>query len=235
MTTRFDEKDPSDVITLTFDFSDYATAVTAPAIVVTVAQGTDPSPSAILVGSPTVEGALVRQRVQNGVDGVTYAFQCAAYNGSDRYTIEAILPVRTRPALSTAVPIYVTEAKFEQRFGATELAELLSDGTNYAEAENDAAGLVNGFLAARYTLPLTSVPDMVIGWTCDVTRFKLWDDHAPEEIRKRYEDTLAQLKMVSQGLIALPPGSDGVSSASPIAFGGYSNDRVFTSTTLSAY
>lgn len=235
MTTRFNDKDPADVITLTFDFSEDATTVTAPDVIITVAAGTDADPDLMLVGSPTVVGALVYQRVQNGIAGTTYAFQCLAYNGADRYSIEAILPVRVRPTLSTAVPIYVTEAMFEQRFGLTELADLLEGGTSYAEAENDAAGLVNGFLAARYTLPLVSVPSMVVGWVADVTRFKLWDDRAPEEIRQRYEDTLGQLKMASQGLIALPPGSDGQPASAPLTFGGFGNTRVFTPDTLCGY
>lgn len=235
MTIRWKDKDPAGVILVEFDFSADATIVTTPVVTITVAAGTDPDPSLMLVGAPTVSGAIVLQRIQGGLNGVDYALQCVADNGSDHYVIDAILPVRVRPALSIAVPIYVTEAMFEQRFGSTELTDLLEGGTSYGEAENDAAGLVNGFMAARYTLPLVSVPSMVVGWVADVTRFKLWDDRAPEEIRQRYEDTLAQLKMVSQGLIALPPGSDGQPASAPLTFGGFGNDRVFTSDTLCGY
>lgn len=235
MTTRFDEKAPSDLITVEFDFGQLAAAVTAPTISIAVLAGEDPGAAAMLDGGPTVVGARVLQRIRNGVPGVDYGLVCLASNGDDRYSLEAVLPVRDRPTASAAVPVYVTEADFERRFGAAELSDLLANGASYAEAENDAASLVSGYLAARYTLPLATVPAMVKGWAGDVTRFKLWDDHAPEEVRRRYEDALAQLKQLAQGLIALPPGSDGTPAAPGLGFGGYSAARVFTSDTLAGF
>ncbi len=234
-TTRWKDKDPADIITVEFDFSADATAVTAPAVTIAVVAGTDADPSLMLVGAPTVSGATVLQRIQGGVNGATYSLQCLAYNGDDRYSIEALLPVKVRPMLSALVPRYITETQFEQRFGVGETSDLLSNGASYAEAENDAASLIDGYLAARYTLPLVSVPMIVKGWAADITRFKLWDDHAPEEVRRRYDDALAQLKMVAQGTIALPPGSDGAPVTAPIAFAGYSSDRVFTSDSLAGF
>jgi phage gp36-like protein len=232
MTTRFTDKDPADIITLNFDFSADADAVTSPTVTATVVQGTDPDPALILVGAATVEGAVVRQRVQGGLAGVDYGLICRATNGDDSLSIEAILPVRFRPTLSTAAARYITEAQFEQRFGSRELTELLENGNRFAEAENDAASLIDGYMASRYTLPLASVPMIVTGWAADITRFKLWDDHAPEEVRRRYEDALEALKLLAQGMISLPPGSDGTPAAGPMAFGGYSAERVFTSETL---
>lgn len=235
MTTRFDEKAPGDQITVQFDFGALAAAVTSPTVSIAVLSGADPSASAMLDGDATVVGASVLQRIRNGVAGVDYGLVCLASNGDDRYSLEAVLPVRDRPTASAAVPVYVTEADFERRFGAGELADLLADGSSYAEAENDAASLVNGYLGTRYTLPLLSVPAMVKGWAGDVTRFKLWDEHAPEEVRRRYEDALAQLKQLAQGLIALPPGSDGTPAASGLVFDGYSADRVFTTDSLAGF
>lgn len=236
MTTRWKDKDPSDIITVEFNFTADAAAVTAPSVTISVASGVDADPSTMLVGSPVVTGAIVTQRVQGGLNGVTYALQCAAYNGADRYSIEALLPVRVRPVLSSATPIYVTELQFEQRFGATELADLLSEGNNYVEAENDSAGLIDGYLASRYPLPLATVPLMVKGWAADITRFKLWDERAPEEVRKRYEDALAQLKLAAQGIITLPAAvQPGQTAAGGLSFGGYSNERVFTKDTLCGF
>lgn len=235
MTTRFIDKDPADVVTLTFDFSADAAAVTSPAVTIAVVGGTDPDPSLMLVGAPVLDGAIVLQRVQGGVNGALYSLQCLAFNGGDRYSIEALLPVRTRPVVSGLAPRYITEAQFEQRFGIGETADLLANGASFAEAENDAASLIDGYLATRYTLPLLSVPMIVTGWAADITRFKLWDDHAPEEVRRRYEDALASLKLVSQGMIALPPGSDGTPAAQGMAFGGFNAGRVFTSESLAGF
>jgi phage gp36-like protein len=235
MTTRWKDKDPADIITVEFDFTADADTVTTPAVTISVVSGTDADPSLMLVGAPTATGAIVYQRVQGGISGVVYSLQCLADNSGDRYSIEALLPVRTRPVVSSSVPRYITEAQFEQRFGVVELSDLLSNGASFAEAENDAASLIDGFLASRYTLPLVTVPSIVTGWAADITRFKLWDDHAPEEIRRRYDDALSAMKSLAQGLIALPPGADGTPATPPIEFGGYSNDRVFTSDSLAGY
>jgi len=43
---------------------------------VIVMNGTDASPSSILSGSSTIVGTKVLQRVQNGVNGVTYRLVC---------------------------------------------------------------------------------------------------------------------------------------------------------------
>ena len=50
--------------------------------------------------------------------------------------------------------------------------------------------------------------------------------------RKASADTSYTAKLLSQGVISLPPGSDGTPSAAPVTFGGYSADRVFTQDTL---
>jgi phage gp36-like protein len=140
------------------------------------------------------------------------------------------------------MPTYIDRAGLEQRFGKAEIDELADDdksGTVEAGEENsvtsaceDASTLIDGYLAAKYTLPLVSVPDMLIGWAADIARFRLWDDQAPEEVRRRYEDAIAQLRDLARGLIALPPGTDGTPASAPLAFDGYANERVFTETTL---
>jgi hypothetical protein len=81
----------------------------------------------MLLGSPQVTGAVVTQRIQAGVNGCEYALECSADAGVERFTITALLPVRDRPALTVATPIYLTEAAYERRFGAEELRDLLAD------------------------------------------------------------------------------------------------------------
>lgn len=138
---------------------------------------------------------------------------------------------------------YITEQGLRDRFGTQEIDQLIDadptatppdtgDTQKLARAISDADSLIDGYLAARYGLPLSSVPTLVAGWAADIARFKLWDDHAPEEVRKRYEDALAQLKLLAQGVISLPPGSDGAQVTGAISFAGYSADRVFTQDTL---
>lgn len=135
---------------------------------------------------------------------------------------------------------YVTREDLERRFGAQEIADLITDDNGDEDVERldaaiaDASTTIDGYLASRYTLPLASVPALVTGWAADIARYELWDEKAPEEVRQRYEDVMSQLKDLARGLISLPPGSDGTPQAQSAAgaVDGFSADRIFTMDTL---
>lgn len=235
MTTRFDDKEPLGEVTVEFDFGQDIESVSNPSVALSVFAGADPDTSSMLIGTPTVLGAKVLQRVGGGISGVDYAIECFVDATGGRISIDSILPVRDRPVASSAVPRYITEAQFEQRFGQREYADLLAGGHSYGQAENDAASMVDGYLSTRYTLPLLSVPNIVTGWAGDITRYKLWDEAAPEEVRRRYEYAISQLRDLAAGKLSLPPGVDGTPVSSGLSIGAYSNERVFTSQTLCGY
>lgn len=130
---------------------------------------------------------------------------------------------------------YITEEDFEEAFGRTELDDLLGGGADFKLIEANARGLIDGYIASRYALPLAAVPDMLKAWALDVVRFRLWDEQAPEEVRRRYDDAIAQLRDLARGLISLPPDASGVSPAAPLEFEGYGNERVFTADTLKGF
>ena len=70
-------KDPAEIITVTFDFSALATAVSNPVISCTVfGSVADPSASAMLSGSPQISGTSVLQRITGGISGATYKLRC---------------------------------------------------------------------------------------------------------------------------------------------------------------
>lgn len=235
MTTRWQDKDPSENLIVEFDFGAEATTVVSPVVTVTVAPGTDPDPALILVGAPTASGSVVTQRVQGGVDGVDYLLECRASSGADVFVVTAILPVRNRTIADPVAPRYVSEADFERRFGVGELRDLVREGHSFGQIENEAASLVDGYLASKYTLPLVSVPGIVVALTADVARYRLWDERAPEEVRRRYEDALAQLRDLAAGRMALPPGATGEPVAASFFGEGYSNARVFDEAGLRGY
>lgn len=137
---------------------------------------------------------------------------------------------------------YLTSTELRKRFGAQEIDDLADplrtgtpDETILTRAVSDAGALIDGYLAARYTLPLTYTPEMVASWCADIARYRLWDDQAPEEVRRRYEDALAQLKLVSTGVIALPPDVNGDIPSNASGMDYYSDERVFTAETLADF
>lgn len=137
---------------------------------------------------------------------------------------------------------YCTKADLIQRFGQREIDDLLDRDNNSAEDSNtlaatiaDADALIDGYIGSRYSVPLASVPALVVGLSCNITRFMLWDDNAPDEVRKRYDDSISQLKDVARGLLTLPAAVT-PSETNPTGGVDYeAEERVFTMSTLSGF
>ncbi len=86
------------------------------------------------------------------------------------------------------------------------------DDTVLDRAIEDAEGEINGYLAARYALPLATVPVVLKRWACDLAYYFLLGDAAGENVTKRYESVIKSLRMVNAGELTL--GADS-SSAGP--------------------
>lgn len=104
---RFDEFDPAEADVLTYDFtqgmSPLETLVGNPIITVVVDYpdtSADPTPAAILNGSPTFDATnkLIFVPVLGGVDGVDYDIkvECQTSNPKKFLALACILPVRTQ-------------------------------------------------------------------------------------------------------------------------------------------
>src|SRR5260370_14275723 len=81
--TDFDPIDVNEQAMLTLDFAKYPLAVgetipTAPVWTCTVADGTDATPGARLLGSPSITGTQAMQKVGTMVAGVKYRLQATA-------------------------------------------------------------------------------------------------------------------------------------------------------------
>lgn len=90
-------KDPAEIITVTFDFSDEigAATISSTDVTITVANGTDPAVASMLNGAEVVSGALVYQSVMLGVNGNNYVPRCEATLSDGRVLVRAaLLPVR---------------------------------------------------------------------------------------------------------------------------------------------
>lgn len=102
---------------------------------------------------------------------------------------------------------YATQQNLIDRYGENELIQLTDrqglgtiDATVVSRALADADAQINGYLAARYTLPLSApVPTILERLACDITRYALYEDRVTEIVEKRYKDAVALLRDVSAG------------------------------------
>lgn len=97
---------------------------------------------------------------------------------------------------------YATIQNLIDAFGQKELLQLTdrerAGSINTAVAERaltDADELINSYLSQRYSLPLPTVPQVVISRACDIARFRLHKE-GHEEVRTRYEEAVVWLKDV---------------------------------------
>lgn len=105
---------------------------------------------------------------------------------------------------------YATLADLQQRFSAAELIDLTDrsgagviDSAVIAAALNDAKATIDGYLAARYPLPLATVPEVLNRLCCDVARYYLYDERATEQVTKRFDDAIKLLDKLSNGAVTL--------------------------------
>ncbi|MGL4938434.1 gp436 family protein [Shewanella sp.] len=135
---------------------------------------------------------------------------------------------------------YATIDDLVMRFGAQELEQLapgLSPGSiNDAlvqAAIMDACAEIDSYIGQRYTLPLANTPEIMVGVTCDLARFRLYAVNPIEEVTERYNQRIAFLRDVSAGKagIPVPAVQDGGGFIAAINTPG----RLFTRETLSDY
>jgi len=128
---------------------------------------------------------------------------------------------------------YATQADLEARFGIDELTQLtdragagVPDATIVARALSDAAAEIDSYLASRYALPLSPVPTLLVRIACDIARYRLWEDRASDEVRRRYEDNVRLLEGIAKGVLSLGlPEADAAPALAEVSLG---NPRVMS-------
>ncbi len=128
---------------------------------------------------------------------------------------------------------YATQADLEERYGTDELTQLTDrtgaggpDAAIVARALADADAEIDGYLASRYSLPLDTIPPMLARIACDIARYRLWEDRASEEVRRRYEDARRLLESIAAGRVSL--GLPAASAAPALAEVNLGNARVMS-------
>lgn len=121
--------------------------------------------------------------------------------------------------------MFATVEAMKSKFGEKELIELTDNEAPYQDEINldklnaalsEANSEIEGYLAARYALPLQLVPPFLESIACHMTRFHAMtgamSDNDP--IKTRYDNAIKTLKEISKGLIAL--GGTPTGEAAPV-------------------
>ena len=117
---------------------------------------------------------------------------------------------------------YATLADLVARFGEQELIDQTDrlSGTNVdaavvARVLDDASAIMSSYLAGRYALPMATVPALLVGLCCDLARYALYPDAAPDLVKERYQNALKLLARIADGTLKLglsgPPAQAGLS------------------------
>lgn len=122
--------------------------------------------------------------------------------------------------------VYATVADLVRRYGEAEIQQLTDrldppagaiDNAVADRALADADAEIDAYLAARYTVPMSPAPAVIGRLACDIARFRLWEDRASDEVRRRYEDARRMLEAIAAGRVSFgaPPAAGGVAHAAP--------------------
>lgn len=105
---------------------------------------------------------------------------------------------------------YATQSDLVDRFGDTELIQRTNrtggntiDTVVLGRALADADAEIDGYLAARYQLPIATPPALLVRLAADIARYHLYDDGLPDTVSKRYADAVTLLKRLANGEVQL--------------------------------
>lgn len=106
--------------------------------------------------------------------------------------------------------MYATEQDIISIYGAAFLADVLPDDADdssatVASALESASAEIDGYLSARYQLPLASQPVMLKRPAIDIATYILANRHSrlSETIENRYDQALELLAKISKGVVGL--------------------------------
>ena len=123
------------------------------------------------------------------------------------------------PRLITAQ--LLTDVAASANLDAYTAAEVTRAQTSMAvvqRALQDADDTINGYISARYTLPMAPVPAVLARVACELARFYLYDDQVTDLIKDRQAANIKWLGEVSKGTVSL--GADAVSGVQPVSSAG---------------
>lgn len=190
-------------------------------------------------------GQVVTIRWGGGTDGNTYRTTVRVIDtDGGKHELDGEIIVReldfTTP--SSVITNYLTALEYVTRFGEGETVRITDEtrtgvvnAAKLQAALDDAVQIVESYLSARYTLPLSPVPTMLKRIVGDLTRELLHIDRPTDEMIARADRARSDLKMLANGTMRLPVNGTPVASASSGSPIGVARDQVFSDAALSGY
>lgn len=134
--------------------------------------------------------------------------------------------------------IALTTADLNARFGADELTRLQDVGSNLDQILSDAAAEAEGYIRVRYNVALVVVDAALKAALCDLARYRVYQDNAPEVVRDRARDALRYLEAIAAGRVSLvvaddPATADDESTGTQAAF--TAQERAFSRTAWAGF
>jgi len=108
---------------------------------------------------------------------------------------------------------YASQQELIDRFGEQMLIDLTDratppagaiDATVVDRALTDTDAAIDGYLGAKYQLPLTDTPPLVVDLALAIAIYKLHPFAPNSKIKDDYTDALKTLLQISQGTVKLP-------------------------------
>lgn len=144
---------------------------------------------------------------------------------------------------------YATVEDLKVRYGENEIVQLLDrdhDGQEDTDVGDtailEASAEIDSMLATRYRVPLTVTVPWINTACCDLARYRLYDNQAPEVVKERRADTIKHLERISKGLAGLIDESGAVvgdkvatGSSGTGAIYEAPRERIFTDDTLKGF
>lgn len=139
---------------------------------------------------------------------------------------------------------YATQQDMVDRFGESDLVRLTDradppldavDATVLLRAQEDAKAVIDSYVAARYTLPLSPVPLVLKRCECDLAYVQLLGARVGDEWAKRQSYWLGWLKDVSKGTANLGPDATNTLPATEAGVFVDAEPPVFSRDTLADY
>ena len=220
---RFSPKKPSEQYYIKFDCFNELQSTTIVSAVITVKdqQGHDVTATLTDSTKQSKTDKHVNIFVRNGTPGAIYKIYCVVTDSAgETFELCALLPMDDLSyTASSSNSGYCTIDNIKGIMSEQDLIQLTDDHDSGAEvivsanvnkAISDAGEMIDGYIRARYALPLSPMPGLIATLACDIVVYRLYARRTkltpPEGVSERYKNALKLLGQIQKGEIDLGVG-----------------------------